>query len=71
MLTIKDGKIIKVKGRIPLPLKQDFSTVLRHVQCGKIIFKSSSSGKILIFSGDIDHFTEQKLRNIHGLHYEQ
>ncbi|MBV1910301.1 MAG: DUF3634 family protein [Kangiellaceae bacterium] len=69
LITIENGEIIKQKGRIAPKLLNDFKPALSGVRSGKVIGNKYERGIKLTFRGDIDEFTEQRLRNIVGLYY--
>ena len=69
VVTIENGKIIKQTGRMPSKMLSDFESALSGVKSGKVLGNKSGSGLRLSFRGDINEFTEQRLRNIVGLYY--
>ncbi len=69
LVTIKNGRITKHRGKIPRKMLNDFESALSGVNSGKVSGHKSGRGIKLSFKGDINEFTEQRLRNIVGLYY--
>jgi hypothetical protein len=65
---IQNGKIKQTKGRASQPIINDFAEAIGNVAEGRIIGKRHGKLIRLDFRGDIDDFTQQRLRNILGLH---
>ena len=68
-LSVRDGKTLLIRGRLPLALQHDIEDVLRRgrVQDATIRAVRSSGHARLVMSG-IDEGTQQRLRNTFGVH---
>ena len=62
-LSVRDGKVLLVRGRIPGTLFQDLSDAVKGVKRATIAAVREPGGAQLRVSG-IDDFTAQRLRNI-------
>jgi len=69
LIAIENGKIIKRKGRIPPKMLNDFENAVSGVKSGRVPGNKSGRNIKLSFKGNINEFTEQRLRNIVGLYY--
>lgn len=65
-ISIRGGKLLVIRGRVPQGLASDFAPHLRHVQRGSIFVHKTSSGGRLTTRG-IDEPTAQRLRNLLGI----
>ena len=63
-LSVRDGSVLLVRGRIPPSLLNDFGDAVRHVRRGSIRGVRQMNGGQVFAGGDIDEFVEQRLRNI-------
>ena len=64
-VSVRDGKVLVVRGRVPVSLLQDFSEAVNEpvVRRGAIKAWRSGDGGQLACSGDIDEGREQRMRN--------
>ncbi|MEO7092730.1 MAG: DUF3634 family protein [Polyangiales bacterium] len=65
MISVRDGKLLVVRGRVPVSMLQEFRDAVNKptVRRGSIrAFKTESGGQ-LACSGDIDEGREQRMRN--------
>jgi len=64
-VSVRDGKVLVVRGRVPVSLLQDFSEAVKEpvVRRGAIKAWRSGDGGQLACSGDIDEGREQRMRN--------
>jgi hypothetical protein len=67
-LSIRDGKILLVRGRIPGGLLSDFADAVRDVKRGTIRGMRGDGGAELAVSGAIDDRRAQRLRNIFAIY---
>lgn len=65
-VSVRRGKLLLVRGRVPQGLLEDFRPVLRHVQRGEIYVQKTSTGGRLTTRG-IDPASTQRLRNLLGI----
>ena len=68
VVAIRNGEIAQVRGNVTKNLVNDFAEATKNVKEGKIIGKKRGNSVQLQFRGDIGEFTQQRLRNIFGLH---
>lgn len=68
MVSVRDGKVLVVRGRLPQSLLNDFHAAVRHVRRGSIRALLQAGGAQVYASGDIDEGSEQRLRNIFRLY---
>ena len=64
-VSVRDGKVLVVRGRVPVGLLQTFAEVVKEpvVRRGAIKAWKDESGGQLACSGDIDEGREQRMRN--------
>jgi len=64
-VSVRDGKVLVVRGRVPIGLLQTFAEVVKEpvVRRGAIKAWKDESGGQLACSGDIDEGREQRMRN--------
>jgi hypothetical protein len=64
-VSVRDGKVLVVRGRVPVSLLQDFSEAVNEpvVRRGAIKAWRAGDGGQLSCSGDIDEGREQRMRN--------
>lgn len=64
-VSVRDGKVLVVRGRVPVSLLQDFAEAVKEpvVRRGAIKAWRSGDGGQLACSGDIDEGREQRMRN--------
>ncbi len=67
-LTVENGEITKTKGNISNKLISEFETALSKHDQGKIIGSKSLRDIRLSFSGNINEFSQQRVRNIFGIY---
>lgn len=69
VLSVRDGKVLLIRGRIPVALQHDIEDVLQRarVQHATIRAVRSSGHARLVMSG-LDEGTQQRLRNTFGVH---
>lgn len=65
-VSVRDGKALLVRGRIPQGLLNEFEDVVQRAQIRRGVIRAlrGEAGGQLYASGDIDDFVEQRLRNI-------
>jgi Protein of unknown function (DUF3634) len=66
-VSVRSGRVLLIRGRIPSALLSDFRTVVRHVNRASIRVQKTAAGGRLATAG-IDADTTQKLRNLFGLY---
>lgn len=66
LISVRDGELLVVRGRVPQGLLADYRPLLRHVKRGSIVAKKTSDGALLQMHG-IDDNDAQRLRNVLGL----
>jgi hypothetical protein len=64
-LSVRSGKLLLVRGRIPGTLFSDFERAVRGIERGSIRVQKSANAARLTTTG-IDDGTTQRLRNIFG-----
>ena|SRR3954462_13772807 len=64
-VSVRDGKVLVVRGRVPVSLLQDFRAAVSDpvVRRGAIKAWRAGDGGQLACSGDIDEGREQRMRN--------
>lgn len=64
-LSVRDGKVIVVRGRVPVSMLQEFRDAVSNptVRRGSIRAVKTESGGQLSCSGDISEGREQRMRN--------
>ncbi len=67
-IAIENGQVKNTKGDVPRTLLDDFSRAVAGVSKGSIVGHKANGRVELSFHGDIGEGTQQRLRNIHGLH---
>ncbi len=65
-ISIRCGRLLVVRGRVPQGLVGDFRPLLVHVKRGEVFVHKTSSGGSLQTRG-IDEATTQRLRNVLGI----
>lgn len=65
-LSVRAGRVLVVRGRVPQGLVEDFRPVLKQVGRGEISVQKTSTGGRLSTRG-IDDATAQRLRNLFGI----
>jgi hypothetical protein len=68
-LSVRDGRLLIVRGRVPPRFVADVRDVLARMGVRDVTIRAhrtAHSGR-LSFSGAIDEFTQQRLRNVFGL----
>jgi Protein of unknown function (DUF3634) len=65
-LSVRSGKVLLIRGRIPAGLLADFRTVLKRSERASVRVQKTSSGGRLTTTGLTDGTTQQ-LRNMFGL----
>ena len=72
LVSIRDGKLLLVRGRIPNALKNDFEDVVRRAQLrGGQLKAVLSSGHTRLVVSDMDEGVAQRMRNTFGTHSVQ
>lgn len=66
VVSVRRGKLLTVRGRVPQGLLSDYRPLLRHVKRGTILVRKSGSSGALSTHG-IDANTAQRLRNLLGI----
>lgn len=68
-LAVRGDRLLVVRGRVPARFVSDARDVLARVRVGSATIRAlpTGSGGRLVFSGDLDDFTQQRLRNVFGL----
>ncbi|MEM9069151.1 MAG: DUF3634 family protein [Myxococcota bacterium] len=69
LLSVRDGEVLLVRGRIPIRVQQDIADVIRRAQTprGSIRAVRSHQASRLVVRG-MDEGTAQRLRNVFGIH---
>src|SRR5258706_11997553 len=67
-ISVRGGKLLLVRGRIPQGLLNDLKRVLAHTERGTLRAHKHQGGARLSCSGEIDDGTQQQLRNVFGLY---
>ena len=67
-ILVKRGRVDTIKGNVSRAIVNDFAETVGNVANGEIIGNRNGKAIRLSFKGDIDEFTQQRLRNIYGLH---
>jgi len=64
-ISVRDGKVLVVRGRVPVSLLQDFAEAVKEplVRRGSIKAWRAGDGGQLACGGDIDEGREQRMRN--------
>ena len=62
-VSVRNGKCLVVRGRVPTSMLQEFREATKHVKRGSIRAWRTESGGQLRCSGDIDEGREQRMRN--------
>lgn len=65
-ISVRDGKLLVVRGRVPQGLAADFAPHLRGVRRGEVYVQKTASGGRLTTRG-IDDAVTQRLRNLLGI----
>ena len=65
-LSVRGGRVLVVRGRIPVGLLQDFKDIMRGVERASIRVELTSRGGRLTATG-VSENVEQRLRNIFNL----
>ncbi len=68
-LSIRGNRILVVRGRVPARFLSDMRDVLARARVASATIRAqpTDGGGRLVFSGDLDDFTQQRLRNVFGL----
>ena len=62
-ISVRDGKVLVVRGRVPVTMLQEFRTAVAEVRRGSIRAFTTELGGQLECSGDITEGREQRMRN--------
>ena len=64
-ISVRDGKVLVVRGRVPVSLLQELKEIVAHpkVKRGSIRAVKTETGGHLSCGGDIDDGREQRMRN--------
>jgi len=62
-ISVRDGKCLVVRGRVPISMLQEFREAVKGVRRGAIRAHKTETGGELFCSGDIDAGREQRMRN--------
>lgn len=68
-LSVRGGRLLIVRGRVPPRFVSDVRDILGRARAGDVTIRArptAHSGR-LIFTGELDEFTQQRLRNVFGL----
>lgn len=65
-ISIRNGTLLVIRGRVPQGLAADFAPLVRHVKRGEIYVHKTASGGRLTTRG-IDEPAAQRLRNLLGI----
>ncbi len=69
LLSVREGEVLLVRGRIPVSLRQDIADVVKRagVQRASLRAVRSQRSSRLVVHG-VDEGTAQRLRNVFGVH---
>jgi hypothetical protein len=69
-VSVRAGKVLVVRGRVPGSLLADIQSAVRRPQVGRATIRAikGEHGAYLSFSGQLDEGREQRLRNIFALY---
>jgi len=62
-VSVRDGKCLVVRGRVPVSMLQEFAEAVKDVRRGAIRARKTETGGELYCTGDIDEGREQRMRN--------
>jgi len=68
VVTVTNGEVSLRKGSMPGAMLSDYRAALAKVSSGSVEGHFEEGGLRVVSSGDIDEFTEQRLRNIARLY---
>lgn len=68
LLSVRDGRVLVVRGRAPAGFVREAREVVRGVRRASIHAMKEEHGARLSFSGDLGEAREQRLRNIFALY---
>lgn len=68
-LSVRDGRVLVVRGRVPAGFVGDVREIVERARVARATIRAvkTERGGRLIFSGDLDEGTEQRIRNVFGL----
>src|SRR5882724_8476935 len=67
-VSIRHGRVLLVRGRIPIGYLEDLRDVSRHVQRGTVRAVKDAGQARLIISSSIDEVTAQRMRNTFAIY---
>jgi len=67
-VSIRKGRVLVIRGRIPTGYLEDLRDVARHVEHGTVRAVKDSGGALLVLSASIDGITAQRMRNTFSLY---
>jgi hypothetical protein len=67
-LSVRDGKVLVVRGRIPQGMLNDMRALLSKVRRATIRAHKHQGSARLSFGGELDEGAQQQLRNVFGLY---
>ncbi|WP_394850572.1 DUF3634 family protein [Pendulispora brunnea] len=67
-VSIRKGRVLVIRGRIPAGYLADLRDVGRHVERGTVRAVKDSGGALLVLSASIDGVTAQRMRNSFSLY---
>lgn len=69
MLSVRDGKVLLIRGRLPVALQHDIEDVLHRARVQHATIRAvRSSGHARLVMDGIDDASQQRLRNTFGVH---
>ncbi|WP_394839852.1 DUF3634 family protein [Pendulispora rubella] len=67
-VSIRKGRVLVIRGRIPSGYLEDLRDVGRHVEHGTVRAVKDSGSALLVLSASIDGVTAQRMRNTFALY---
>lgn len=69
LISVRDGKLLVVRGRVPVKLRQDFADVVKRARVRRGTIRAvRESGHSRLTTSGLDEGTTQRLRNTFGTH---
>ena len=69
LISVRDGKLLVVRGRVPVRLRQDFAEVTSRAGVKRASIRAvRESGHARLIPSGVDEGTAQRLRNAFGIH---
>jgi len=69
LISVRDGKVLVVRGRIPIRVRQDLAEVVRRARVRRGSIRAvRQSGHARLSTSGMDEGVTQRLRNVFGIH---